>query len=216
MVNRIKTLIDKKYPLTEIDCGEFGSMKVGGIDFSVSAYKAEGLGHMSIMSAKGFFGLMKMDTLIINPTEIDLPLYSYDRIFAMGNDTLIVELYDTTVTDFSEERMNEVKAREMYSAIPERDPGEHWYDSIKLPSSISKKGGKKHFDLIESLAESHFEAYIASDSSSVSDREAKRAKACAYVNGLLQKGGPSTDVFKKNLGSEKTKILFENFLFGTK
>lgn len=219
MINKIKTLIDKKFPLTEIDCGEFRRMKVGGMDFNVSAYKAEGLGHVSVMTAKGFFGLMKMDTLIINPTELDLPLYSYDRIFAMGNDTLIVELYDTLSGSFSEEKMNEVKSRESYSAIPERDPGEHWYDSIKLPSSISKKGGKKHFDLIESLAESHFEAYLASNSSVVSDSEAKEAKQLksrAYVNGLLQKGGPSTDVFKKNLGPDKTKILFENFLFGTK
>ena len=36
------------------------------------------------------------------------------------------------------------------------------------------------------------------------------------VNGLLEKGGPSTDVFKKELGEEKTAQLFREVLFGTK
>ncbi len=29
--------------------------------------------------------------------------------------------------------------KEKYAHLPERDPGEHWYDSIKLPESVSKK-----------------------------------------------------------------------------
>ena len=95
MTNKILDLIKAKYPLSPIDAGDMSTLKASGMKFFVEAYKAEGLGHVSVMRAKGFFGLMKMDTLIINPTEIDLPLYSYDRILAMGNDTLIVELYDT-------------------------------------------------------------------------------------------------------------------------
>ena len=209
MTDRLLTLIDKKYPLTSIDCGEFAEMKV-------SAYKAEGLGHVSVMRASGMMGLMKMDTLIINPTEIDLPLYSYDRIFAMGNDTLIVELYDTMLGEYSEDVMKEVKAKEKYSAIPERDPGEHWYDSIKLASSISKKGKKKHLSLINSLTDQHFEAYLSSDADKVLDKSAKQDKALVYVNGLIEKGGPSTDVFKGAIGEEKTRELFETVLFGTK
>jgi hypothetical protein len=161
-------------------------------------------------------GLMKMDTLIINPTEIDLPLYSYDRIFAMGNDTLIVELYDTTLIEFSEKEMLKVKAKEEYTAIPERDPGEHWYDSIKLFSSISKKGKKKHLPLMTSLTDQHFEAYISSKVSRVSEKAAKQDKTRIYVNGLIEKGGPSTDVFKSAIGEDKTRELFENILFGTK
>lgn len=216
MTDKLLTLIGKKYPLTKIDCGEFAEMKIKGMKFKISAYKAEGLGHVSVMRASGMMGLMKMDTLIINPTEIDLPLYSYDRIFAMGNDTLIVELYDTILGEYSEEGMKEVKAKEEYTAIPERNPGEHWYDSIKLDSSISKKGKKKHLSLINSLTDQHFEAYLAVSADKVSDKAAKREKVRVYVNGLIEKGGPSTDVFKSAIGEDKTRELFENILFGTK
>ena len=90
MTAKILSRLQQKYSLTAIEAGEFAKLKANGMTFAVRAFHAEGLGHVSVMRAKGFFGLMKMDTLIINPTEIDLPLYSYDRIFAMGNDTLIV------------------------------------------------------------------------------------------------------------------------------
>ncbi len=211
MTNKILELIKKKYPLSPIDTGDMATLKASGMKFSVEAYKAAGLGHVSVMRAKGFFGLMKMDTLIINPTVINLPLYSYDRILAMGNDTLIVELYDTLVGDYSEDVMMSVK--EKFASLPERDPGEHWYDSIKLPSSISKKGKKITAELDEMTLE-HFEAYLASSSVPVIDGESKKDMAAVYVNGLLEKGGPSTDVFKKELGVDKTTKLFREILFG--
>ena len=211
MTTQILNLIKSKYPLTPIKASDMATLKASGMKFSVEAYKAEGLGHVSVMRAKGFFGLMKMDTLIINPTAIDLPLYSYDRILAMGNDTLIVELYDTLVGNYSEDGMISVKKK--FVSLPERDPGEHWYDSIKLSSSISKKGKKITAELDKMTLE-HFEAYISSSADPVTDGESKKDMAAVYVNGLLEKGGPSTDVFKKELGVEKTTKLFREILFG--
>ena len=216
MTDKLLNIIKSKYPITELDVGEFATLKANGMKFTVEAYKAEGLGHVSIMRASGFFGLMKMDTFIINPTEIDLPLYSYDRIFAMGNDTLIVELYDTLIGEYSDEALEAVKSKPKFSDIPERDPGEHWYDSIKLSSSISKKGKKDATERLDQLTVEHFEAYLSSSAGQVGNAEAKQKKASVYVEGLLTKGGPSTDVFKKALGDEKTSKLFRTVLFGTK
>lgn len=214
MTAKILEKISEKHALTAIDVGDFAELLASGMKFKVEAYYAEGLGHVSVMRASGFFGLMRMDTLIINPTELDLPLYSYDRIFAMGNDTLIVELYDTILGEYSEDGMKAEKAK--FASLPERDPGEHWYDSIKLGSSISKKGGKRDTAGLDELTLSHFDAYLASSSVTVNDGDAKREKASVYVEGLLEKGGPSTDVFKKALGIEKTSELFRRVLFGTK
>ncbi len=211
MTNKILDILKTRFTLTPIDAGDMATLKASGMTFKVEAYLAEGLGHVSVMRAKGFFGLMKMDTLIINPTELDLPLYSYDRILAMGNDTLIVELYDTLVGNYSENGMIAVK--EEFASLPERDPGEHWYDSIKLPSSISKKG-KKITSELDKMTLEHFKSYLSSSDIPVEDTESKKEKAAVYVNGLLEKGGPSTDVFKKQLGIEKTTKLFREILFG--
>lgn len=213
MTDKLLNLMNTRYSLTPIDIGEMAKLKANGMTFTVSAYRAEGLGHVSVMRAKGFFGLMKMDTLIINPEKVDLPLYSYDRIFAAGNDTLIVELYDSLVGECDLSGMNAVKAK--YAHLPERDPGVHWYDSIKLAESISKKGKKEHTREMDDLTVSHFQAYFDAPAVPVTDVAAKRVRASAYVEGLLQHGGPSTDVFKKKLGEEKTAKLFRTVLFGT-
>ena len=82
MTNTLLEKIAEKYPLTELPVGDMATLKVKGMQFCIRAFRAEGLGHVSVMQAKGFFGLMKMDTLIVNPFQVDLPLYSYDRIFA--------------------------------------------------------------------------------------------------------------------------------------
>lgn len=213
MTKKILNVIDQTFKLTELPVGEMALLKANGMTFSVKAYKAQGLGHVSVMRAKGFFGLMKMDTLIVNPNDVDLPLYSYDRILAMGNDTLIVELYDTLVGAYSEAHLQAVKSK--YADLAERDPGEHWYDNIKLASSISKKGKKKQQERFDELALKHFEAYLSGEAVPISDSSEKQKKAAYYVNGLLEKGGPSTDVFKKELGEEKTAQLFKEVLFGT-
>ena len=214
MTDYILSRLKEKCFLREINAGEFSHLNANGMTFTVQVFHAEDLGHVSVMRAKGFFGLMKMDTLIINPTEIDLPLYSYDRIFAMGNDTLIVELYDTLLGHYDASDLATAKAA--YADLAERDPGEHWYDSIKLGESISKKGKKAHTHRLDQLTKEHFDAYLNSHAIPVTDRAEKQAKASYYVNGLLSRGGPSTDVFKKSLGEETTAKLFETVLFGTK
>ncbi len=214
MISKLLALLKEKYELTELEVGEFSTLKASGMKFTVSAYHAKGLGHVSVMQAKGFFGLMKMDTLMITPTDLDLPLYSYDRIYAMGNDTLIVELYDTMVNALDLSALDEVKAK--YTHLAERDPGEHWYDDIKLKESISKKGKKAQTNDFDALTLEHFNAYLNANATEVSDKEKKQSLSARYVDGLLSQGGPSTDVFKKQLGVEKTEKLFKQVLFGTK
>ena len=212
MTDKLISLINEKYPMQEIDTGEFSTLNVNGMKFTIKAYHAEGLGHVSLMRAKGFFGLMKMDTLMVVPKDIDIPLYSYDRIYAMGNDTLIVELYDTLTGELDLSALDAVKSR--FSHLPERDPGEHWYDNIKLPQSISKKAKRAQTADFDVLAADHFSVYLNADASRVLDCNKKYDLSLIYVNGLLEHGGPSTDVFKKALGTQKTEKLFKKVLFG--
>lgn len=212
MTEKLLSMIGEKYPIREIDVGPYGTIKAKGMVFTARAFEAQGLGHISVMHAKGFFGLMKMDTLIVNPKELDLPLYSYDRILAMGNDTLIIELYDTVVEACSMDGIHEVNAR--YQSLPERDPGQHWYDSIKLPESVSKKG-KKLSAQFDAYTMDYTKAYLSLSAQPVTDPEKKREKTNVYVDGLLRNGGPSTDVFKQALGEEKCAEMFRTVLFGT-
>lgn len=214
MIQDMLRTITSRYHLEGMNLGEYRKMKVSGMNFQIYAFHAAGLGHVSAMQASGFFGLMKMDTLIINPDEVDLPLFSYDRVHAMGNDTLIHELYDTLLGQVDLSKLDVVK--EEAKDLPDHDLGEHWYDSIKLPQSFSKKGKKNHTASFDKTAMDYLTAYLdCAEGAALCEPLPKMEKASVYVEGLLTHGGPSTDVFKKGIGSEKTGHLFRQILFGT-
>lgn len=62
----------------------------------------------------------------------------------------------------------------------------------------------------------YLEAFLAtSQNAAPCEAEPKREKASVYVEGLLTHGGPSTNVFKKSIGEEKTAELFRKTLFAT-
>jgi hypothetical protein len=46
-------------------------------------------------------------------------------------------------------------------------------------------------------------------------REEKLTITVEYTDGLIEKGGISTDVFKSQLGNEETKKFFDQVFFGT-
>ena len=215
MINKLLYAVERNYPLIEQDPGDYARLKANGMKFSIQAYKAEGLGWVSVMTASGFFGLMKMDTLIINPTEVDMPLLSYDRVHAMGNDTLIYELYDTLVGKPDLSELDKAKGRT--NLLPDHDLGKHWYDDIKLSQSFSKKCKKVQTPAFDDAAYQYMVSFLkAAKNAPACEADAKREKASVYVEGLLNNGGPSTNAFKKSLGEEKTAELFRTVLFGTK
>lgn len=212
MVEELLGIIEKYYPLTPIDAGDFSPVKANGMHFNIRAYKAAGLGHVSVMEASGMMGMMKMDSVIVNPTEKDLPLYSNDRVHALGNDTLILELYDTLLDKTNLERLDAAKAE--LSDIPDHSLGEHWYDSLRLPETVCKKAGKAQTERFNRFSARYLEEFLASAPAESCDPEKKAEKAAVYVNGLLEHGGPCTDTFLKAIGQEKTAQLFHTILFG--
>ncbi|WP_029232662.1 hypothetical protein [Butyrivibrio sp. VCB2006] len=211
MISQLLETITSKYPLISRGSAGFDGIKIKGMTFTIGSYEAEGLGHVSTMSSKGFFGLMKMDTLIITPLEKDLPIFSYDRIKAMGNDKLYIELYDTMIDPPSFEALDKIK--EKYKDLPAFTPGPQWYENIKLPQTVTYSGKKADSDKFNAMAIEYMKAFISISAPSVSDAETKQKKTDYYVDGLLNNGGPATDVFLKAIGKERTTTLFKEVLF---
>lgn len=213
MMNILLDMVREQFTLNEKSVGEYQKLKVKGMTFVIRQFYAKGFGNVSVMSAKGFLGLMQMDTFIVNPVEKDLPLFSYDRIHAMGNDTLILELYDTVLGECKMDRIEEVKNK--YSDLPNHDLGSHWYDSIKLKESTSKKGKKEQTQKLDEFTKAYFEAYIdGANQLPEIDATNKKQKASVYVEGLLVNGGPSIDVFKKKMVKQRQRIYSVGFFLG--
>ncbi len=215
MTDRMLEVIGKAFPLTPKKDGGCVVCKVKGMKFTIHSFEAQGLGCVSVMKGIAMLGLMKMDTVIINPFERDMALFSYDRIYAMGNDTVFLEMYDTRI-DRAETPDAVTKVAEAYADIPEQPVEPNWYDDIKLPGCIKKKGKKDITPRFDKLTAEYLDAYLTlCKKAGKCDRNEKMKAAQVYTEGLLSNGGPSTNQFIDAKGRAFTEKLFRETLFGT-
>lgn len=214
MIEQLLKVVGEVFPLHETQVGEFSRMKVAGLNYTVRRFEVEGLGILSLMQAKGFFGLMKMDIFMIIPFQRDQPFLSCDRIQALGKDTCLFEVYDTPADETHHQDLSPLDAvKETYAHLPAMKSGTYWYENIRLPQSVYKKG-RGITPQLDEMSIAYVKAYLASTKTApVCDVNAKREKTLAYVDGLLTHGGPATDIFVKEIGREKTEELFKTVLF---
>ena len=212
MTQRLLHIIDSYYALDEIDVGEFSQFKARGLRFSLKSYKAEGLGHISVLQGEGVFGLFKRDVVIITPLKLDLPLYTYDRVHFMGIDKLIVEMYNTIVSDFCSQEMHRVKRN--YSSLKERGSFSPFFESMRLPSSFHKKSWFQRSPSFDKLTMDHFAAYLSSSDSKQEDTKEKKERTSFFVEGFLENGDPATSYFIRKYGPKKTSLLYKKYIFG--
>ncbi|MBQ7064074.1 MAG: hypothetical protein IJM90_04195 [Firmicutes bacterium] len=214
MTDKMLEAIGAVYPLKERSAGEYENFAVNMMPFTVRCYEAEGLGNVSVMCG-GVPGVMKMDTLIVNPFDRDMPLFSYDRIYAGGMDTLFLEMYDTCLTHHPDtEHLGQVVAE--YADLENSPIEPNWYDDILYKESVKKVMPDELTARMDQLTLDYLAEYLHMTTlAPACERTAKLRAASAYTEGLLEHGGPSTDVFMKAKGEEFTQGLFRDVLFST-
>lgn len=214
MIERMLAMLNSLYPITERDTGEYAETNLMGMAFTLRAFDAEGLGNVGVMHGE-VPGMMAMDTLVVNPFEKDMPLFSYDRIFAGGKDTAFLEMYDTKLSHKPDGLgLTEIKAD--YADIMDFPPQSAWYDDILYNESVFKAGPADLTPRLDELTGRYFLEYLRlCGDAPVCDRDEKIKAASAYTEGLLANGGASTDNFVKAKGLEYTSGMFRKVLFGT-
>ena len=185
-----------------------------GMHFTITTYKVKGFGHLSVIDMKAMFGLMKMESVILNAEYKDLPLYSGDLIKAAGKVTLLQEFYNTMVDPMTEAAKAPYrKVREKYKNLPPCETGPRWYDSIRYDFTLGA-AGKELKEKEKQITKDYFDAYLENLAiAPACDPAEKRAKTAAYVDGLFKNGGPAVDQFKKLIGEEAAREVFEKYVF---
>ena len=132
-----------------------------GMTFDTKSCEIKGVGHLCVMRMNAFMGLMKMETIVIAPTKVDMPLFNVDWVSAFGTETLIAELYDTQVEPWPGEAQKKFEEiQEEYLDVEDNESGEHWYDSVLYPVSIHKKG-KGLTDRFNDAAKDYIDLFAA-------------------------------------------------------
>lgn len=198
--------------LVPVDMGEFsrvGRQKWPAFPSGMLGHGQDGTPEPS--HHEGYAGAHADGNPDFHPLTVDAPLYSFDYIHAMGQDTLLLELYDTQLGAFDSTPWE--KVLESGQSLPDNPLEPRWYDSLKLSPTLCKKG-KKLRSPMESLAADWTQVYVEElKKAPACHKESKRQKVQEYVNGLITKGGPSVNQFKKLVGDDVTQRLFAHYLF---
>ncbi len=212
--------LQKNYTVTARDVGEYKEMKVYGImKFHVQQYDIEGIGNLSIMQVN--MGVMQMATVVITPQDKNLPLLSADYMYILSNRKAYLEFYD--VVKEKDEQYHQLlnalsEVQNNYSNLENIETSPAWYEHLLTVTSY--KGGSFGADEdLEGMLVDSLKVYIQHSKQlpvlSEDEKNEKLAITMEYTDGLIEKGGISTDVFKKELGEEETKKFFDNVFFGT-
>ena len=190
------------------------------MNFDVEQYDIKELGNLSIMRMNAL-GLMQMVTIVITPKAKNLPLLSADYMYILSNRKAYLEFYDVVENKDSIYQTlldTLTKGLENYKHLENIETSEAWY--APLLTVTAYKGGKSDADenlknmLLDSLT-TYIEHAKQLPLLSTEAKAKKKEITVAYTDGLIEKGGISTDVFKKELGPEETKNFFDNIFFGT-
>lgn len=212
--------VRSRYTLRELDAGEYAEMKAFGLmKFRVKQYEVEGLGNLSVMSVN--VGVMQMATLVLTPTEKELPLLSCDYMYMLSNRKAYIELYDL-VKEKNAAYMAWMErydaARKAYSDLSDTAASPGWYDDL-LTVGTYKLGSPKDDRRIKGLLLDTVAVYLDhADACPVltgAERAGKIARLKAYSDRLIDEGGISTDFFCKALGADTTRDFFDKVFFGT-
>lgn len=219
-VDAVLAALNENYTVTPVDVGDYEEMKIYDImKFDVEQYDIEELGNLSIMRMN--MGVMQMATVVITPQDKNLPLLSADYMYILSNRKAYLEFYD--VVKEKDEAYNQLldalaQVQSSYDYLEDIEASEAWYADLLTVTSY--KGGKSDVDKdLEHMLVDSMNTYMAyaKELPLLSDeaRAEKLAITVEYTDGLIEKGGISTDVFKKELGDEETKHFFDNIFFGT-
>lgn len=219
-IDTAMTELKAHYTVTELDPGEYDEMTIYGImNFDVEQYYIEELGNLSVMRVN--VGFMQMATFVITPLEKNAPLLSIDYMYILGNRKCYVEFYDI-VEEKDEQYMALMddlkKVEDKYNYLEDIETSEAWYAHLQTVTFY--KGGGSEFDKdFKAMLKDSLSTYLSHSTDfpalSEEERAIKHSLTLDYTNGLVEKGGISTDVFKNSLGDDETKRFFDKAFFGT-
>ena len=220
-VDAVLAKLNEGCTVTPVDVGSYKKMKIYGImKFDVEQYHIADIGNLSIMRMNAL-GLMQMATIVITPQDKNLPLLSADYMYILSNRKAYLEFYDVVAEkdDAYNELLNSLTvAKEKYNHLEDIQASEAWYADLLTVTTYKAAKPESDADIKNLLIDS-LDVYLKHAKElpllTVEEKAEKLDITVKYTDGLIEKGGISTDVFKKELGPEETKNFFDNIFFGT-
>ena len=169
-----------------------------GMTFDTKSCEIKGVGHLCVMRMNAFMGLMKMETIVIAPTKVDMPLFNVDWVSAFGTETLIAELYDTQLEPWPGE------AQKKFEEIQEE-----YLDGKGLTDRFND-AAKDYIDLFAAELAELSEPAAAGKCPA----DLKRARVGDFARTLVENDGPAVNMMAKLFGEETMRRIVLKHMYG--
>ena len=207
--------------VTPVDPGEYRHLRMYGVmKFNVSQYDVESIGNLSVMTVD--MGTMQMVSFILTPYEKNMPLLSMDHLYIFGKRKAYTEFYDlvpdSTAPEYADVLASLERYAEKYGDLADMQISSAWYNdllTVAMFKEASREDDVRLEDMFCDAIRCYMDAAERMDPLTGDEKAEKLAITQIYCDDLISRGGVSTDVFKKQLGEEKTKDFFDKVLFGT-
>ena len=204
-----------RFRVTKKNIGTYGKMNKGPLHLSIDCYDVQNLGQYCILSVKGMFGLMNMETAVLAVTSKDIPLINFDAMRVGMKKLQLAEFYDTLLEDDNSLlRMECISIRNADDDLEDYQSGGHEYDSKLLDYSYGKKT-KASSDRTDISAKRYADAVFNElQRAEDCDEQAKKEKIRRFADSLISAGGPAVSMFTKMFGEETAKKVVLQYMYG--
>ena len=219
-IDSVMNTLKSHYTVTSIDTGDYSEMTLKKVmKFHVEQYKIEELGNLSIMRVN--MGFMQMATVVLTPQHKNMPLLSADFMYILSKRKAYLEFYDVVETkddDYNTLLANLSDTINKYDSLEDITASPAWYEHL-LTVTVYKGGNFDADETLSCMLNDNLAVYLEHAKNLPLLSEEEKAKkldiTIEYTDGLIEKGGISTDFFKAEFGNEKTKDFFDKVFFGT-
>lgn len=212
-------VLAQSHTVTQCNLGAEAHLSKRGITLDTEAWDVEGLGRLCAMHMIAPLGLMRMETLIIAPTAIDMPLMNLDWVAVFGKEMQMMELYNIQLNPWPEEDQEVfhlIKQRDADLADTEQDE-ERWYDDLLYDCSYHKRAGRHEAQRLLDASQDFLVAYADLCLQAVPcDKNAKSEKVRVFAERLFAEGGPAVSMVTQLFGVDVARRLIIEHMYGVK
>lgn len=213
-------LLREHYTVEECEIDPaFANPNVGGRPNHVRRFDVKGVGNLLMMTAKDVES-NQLSSFVLMPYFKNLPLFSTDYVYNDDKRFFLIEIYDLSVAhdaafDAGIQALEDLAAS--WDDMPPFPTQPRWYDDIR-PVCIAKAPSVEQDGLSLERFLAALDAFVqmekAAPALSDADRARKWQKNKDYSDGLVDRGGVSTDLWTDALGAENVRRFFDEVFFG--
>ena len=172
---------------------------------------------MCILQGSTILGLSLLTVVFTPNRELDIPFVIIDFVEVRNKSTVFVEFYNENMKNKDYIKILDTKLKDKnnyYKGLEDYREKPNWYLPLRNKYSPLKKGGKEDKEILMNMILDYLDEYLNFVSSiNNEERNLKNIDLEEFIENLIVKGNPSSNILKKALGEDGYNRFSRDIIF---